>query len=147
MREIKFRAYIKKQNKMVEITEMSFRKGWFEYYNYEKEQYEDYYCTDTDEILNSQEIIIMQYAGIKDKNGKEIYEGDIVKLYFGCRQMDQRETTANAEIVYCWNGYGSEIGFTGLYYGGMRVALPCRDSIEVIGNIYENHELLEVEDK
>lgn len=135
MREIKFRAYIKKQNKMVEITEMSFRKGWFEYYNYEKEQYEDYYCTDTDEIINSQEIIIMQYTGFKDKNGKEIYDGDIFK----CGQTLYQVLNAifGFKVKYVKNHNENYLyDFTLDYFN-------LNDEIEVIGNIYENQELLE----
>lgn len=135
MRKIKFRAYIKKQNKMVEITEISFRKGWFEYYNYEKEQYEDYYCTDTDEIINSKEIIIMQYTGFKDKNGKEIYDGDVFK----CGQTLYK-------VFYAISGFKVE-GYNDNYL--YNSTLDCFvditnikkeviDSIEVIGNIYEN---------
>ena len=143
MREIKFRAYIKKQNKMVEITEISFRKGWFEYYNYDKEQYEDYYCTDTDEILNSQEIIIMQYAGIKDKNGVKIFEGDIVK--------DEKQRLFVIEYKFGGFNLAPLIYFNDEFswnpLGDMQTAGFLNESCEVIGNTYENHELLEVEDK
>jgi hypothetical protein len=66
------------------------------------------------------------YTGLKDKNGKEIYEGDIVQF-----QNAYDDTTA-VEIEYD----PSEAYFT----------VPTRYSadMEIIGNIYENPELLEV---
>jgi uncharacterized phage protein (TIGR01671 family) len=67
------------------------------------------------------EIKIMQYTGLKDKNGKEIYEGDIVSHKF-----------YNTPVVVEWSGYGFEFGDVS----------PYSNSIEVIGNIYQNPELL-----
>ena len=70
-----------------------------------------------------------QYTGIKDKNGKEIYEGDIVRL-------PEDEDYKYYSIIYSKNRLGFTLsngcGF-GLSYG-----------IEVVGNIYENPELLTV---
>ena len=76
--------------------------------------------------------IIMQYTGIKDKNGNEIYEGDIVQYpeyYFYDHLMP-----AGIEVIE-WDGNGfNELLWFG--YGNY----PAW--IEVIGNIYENPELI-----
>jgi uncharacterized phage protein (TIGR01671 family) len=72
-----------------------------------------------------------QYTGLKDKNGKEIYEGDIVTGLFN-------HTDIIGHIVY-----GSDATFfierKGLYGIGLNNA---EDWLEVVGNIYENPELL-----
>ena len=88
-------------------------------------------------ILIGEEVEIMQFTGIKDKNGKEIYEGDIA----GCDCLDdmrravvERHSHGLAAFVFrylklIWCDYDFD-------YVGMK---EC----EVIGNIYENPELLE----
>ncbi|MGX8234013.1 YopX family protein [Bacillus subtilis] len=76
---------------------------------------------------------IGQYTGLKDKNGQEIYEGDIV--------VDGRENSA--EVVFD-DGCFCVIGYLGdLRTHPLRDSLFCGERFEVIGNIYENPELLE----
>ena len=72
---------------------------------------------------------VMQYTGLKDKNGKEIYEGDIVKF----KRIDG--TYNIGEIQY--NDCSFDID------GCWTLAYFVKKGIEVIGNIYENQELLE----
>lgn len=118
MREIKFRAWIKNEydgDDLVEYME------------------EDASCLQDPfgdhEDLN---IILMQYTGLEDKNGTKIYEGDV--LYFPLY-----ETHTNNRIVKF------ELGqFVGeLIRSNYSKALKeIADEMEVIGNIYENPELL-----
>jgi hypothetical protein len=65
---------------------------------------------------------IMQFTGLRDKNGKEIYEGDIIEY-----PLEDYERNVRIEVKWC-----DEAACFGM---------PT-DKVEVIGNIYENPELL-----
>lgn len=77
--------------------------------------------------------IICQYTGIKDKNGKEIYEGDIVKLDSNTLKITGIVTYHNDEAVFVLEDLHDEIEEC-LWY--------MQEDLEVIGNIYDNPELL-----
>jgi uncharacterized phage protein (TIGR01671 family) len=72
--------------------------------------------------------VLLQYTGLKDKNGKEIYEGDILRCSFMEREIG----------VIQWHGNGFWIKWP-----NGDLSLPIEMNREVIGNIYENPELLE----
>lgn len=82
--------------------------------------------------------ILMQYTGLKDKNGKEIYEGDIVN----CKEYE-----CYGKIT--WDEDCAAFYFEILQEDGTFIdewLYDYIDELEVIGNIYENPELLEVEE-
>ena len=68
----------------------------------------------------------MQYTGLKDKNGMDIYDGDVVEWFMGKQKVYWG--------VGCWKVTGGELG----HLLNDLVAKQC----EVIGNIYENPKLL-----
>jgi hypothetical protein len=79
-------------------------------------------------VLEDEDLILMQYTGLKDKNGKEIYEGDVVRVCF--QMFPDDESDYHNETI-------RDIRKIPHLTGSSRTC-------EVIGNIYENPELLEV---
>ncbi|HEV6161978.1 TPA: hypothetical protein VZH32_001272 [Streptococcus pneumoniae] len=78
---------------------------------------------------------IMQSTGLKDKNGKEVFVGDIIKCTRGCPHE-----------VYLEKEYGGTFigGMPAVYLKGFGDGYAWTEYEEIIGNIYENPELLEV---
>ena len=132
-REIKYRAWLKEEKKMVNVETIDFSEKSIQHL--EKNEIIDAYLLRTTFL---EDIELMQYTGLKDKNGKETYEGDILKYKF---PYDRRlkhvslvkfiETEASFGLK---DIYGNEIP---LY------RITANNYFEVIGNIYENPELLE----
>lgn len=77
---------------------------------------------------------IMQSTGLKDKNGKEVFIGDIVKCTRGC-----------SHEVYLEKEYGGIFigGMPAIYLKGLLSGYAWTGDEEIIGNVYENRELLE----
>lgn len=139
MREIKFRAWNKKSKKM--------------YYGNSNEWAEWFEAKDNpigiiNRILNGnyteEEYIFMQYTGLKDRDGKEIYEGDIVKTRRGVGIVRFGDTylTINGEYSIYYYGFYIEYGKYILSSDEDMVQPLLSSGCEVIGNIYENPELL-----
>ena len=87
-------------------------------------------------IFDFEDIILMQSTGLHDKNGKEVFVGDIIKCTRGCPHE-----------VYLEKEYGGTYvgGMPAIYLKGIREGYAWTGAEEILGNIYENPELLEVE--
>ncbi len=126
MREIKFRAWCEKAlRKMIKPDDI-----YFDEFNCINDQF----CND--------DYIFMQYTGLKDKNGKEIYEGDILNCF---NVWD--EYSVNGKLKWC--GYYPAFDVITKNGGHLEEDCHCFTSdqweFEIIGNIYENPELLKGE--
>ena len=131
----RFRFWNKKTNKW-------FHFGFETFPTYEKEIW--------DALTNGEKIY--QCTGLKDKNGKLIYEGDILDLYVSSKKLYRYEVkyeigsfmlVSQDEIFdfpNVWNDYVYPL--SQLYYEYQNEE-NCIDECEIIGNVYENPELLE----
>ena len=85
-------------------------------------------------LVKPDEIELMQSTGLRDKNGKEVFVGDIIKCTRGCLHE-----------VYIEKEYGGTYcgGMPAVYLKDLREGYAWTEHEEIIGNIYENPELLE----
>lgn len=118
MREIRFRAWLVNAQRMINVEEINFYNKTINF------------------IEDLDNVVLMQYTGLKDKNGVEIYEGDVVQGYSVYPTAGRFESFLMDEVYYTnrgtWDCYSYILG-------------GFNEQVEVIGNIYENKELIEVE--
>jgi uncharacterized phage protein (TIGR01671 family) len=89
------------------------------------------------------DIVLMQYTGLKDKNGKEIYEGDVIQLKeYKCDKEDFYNATY--QISYEAPSFVAKAIVSSVFVKGALIHINehYMSFIEVIGSIYENPELL-----
>lgn len=126
MREIKFRAWDKENKAFMPSEGYAICDGDVMGLRYGNEM---------EDVLTDQ-IELMQYTGLKDNNGREVYEGDVLDI--GLQNQDGKPVVAPVSYEKYIAGYVLDNGGNGIW---QRLDEDC----EVIGNIYENPELLEAE--
>ena len=124
----KYRAWMKSLKWMCDVTNISFDSKFVDICQQgDTERY-------TEMSVEFDEITLMQSTGLKDKNGKEVFVGDIIKCTRGCPHE-----------VYLEKEYGGTYigGMPAIYLKGLLSGYAWTEHEEIIGNIYENPELLE----
>ena len=130
----KFRAYHIEQGKMINIeNSLSFSSDGDIWINENKQMPLNVFSG-----WASKDFKLMQYTGLKDKNGISIYEGDVCRCYGGVQAFGQYEYSGIYEVKYTGNSFDMVKNNCGYGWGLSGVI----DIIEIIGNIYENPELL-----
>lgn len=119
MREIKFRCWEKNEKMLVPVLDICWQDKTVQMP-----------ALDGESIWGShfEQVELMQFTGLKDKNGKEIYEGDIIRWFNSYNE-------AMVEVIE-WETSKAAFYIPGRGY-------PKNSEIEIIGNIFENPELLE----
>ena len=136
----KFRCYNNKDNTIYDVY--SFDNNFIRANPYNA-------CINSIRTFKTSDCILMQCTGLKDKNSKLIYEGDIIQFY-----IDDDDPYARSFVTMkiVWEDYELDFKAIGLNknvecYKDDYQYLSCiniqQDELEVIGNIYENPELLE----
>lgn len=115
---------------------------------------ENYDITDFSDLENHKELIFQQYTGLNDKNNIEVYEGDIVKInrcytrpFVNEKQQIDYKFIDDGEIeigqiLWGWNIQKYLVSYEHIRYDDSEDFDKSPHRVEVIGNIFENLELL-----
>lgn len=132
MKEIKFRVYDKQSNEIIYLEPPSTHGNglWFK----------------SDKHIDSEDIVIMQYTGLKDCEGKEVFEGDIIQDINDNNSLRYGEDNNLTPVKF----YNGSFGISVIFDGSFVPLYPYEEvgfKFKVVGNIHQNSELLEKKSK
>lgn len=125
---LRFRAWLKEDKEMVDVDEINFYNGEF-----------DFIGDAITWMCKADDCILMQSTGLRDKNGKEIFEGDILNI-----KTDEE----NVRVEVSWDSKHALFVFESKKYNEKEALGELFEDnsypFKIIGNIHTNPELLEV---
>ncbi|EAE6686670.1 hypothetical protein BG028_10325 [Listeria monocytogenes] len=126
MRDIEYRAFVKETKKMLPVTDLCFN----ETESVGVSGCGNAKCTLCVDWYNFDDVVLMQYTGLKDKNGKKIFEGDIVDISVYDR-LDW--SSIKGKVVFLNGAWLVED------VGHFAITLQSEtNEIKIIGNVHEN---------
>ncbi|WP_338950778.1 YopX family protein [Fusobacterium nucleatum] len=126
MKELKIKAWLKKEKKMVSIIGIDFN---YEYIRYSED---DNLFNENYKTAEFKNIELLQFTGLKDNGGQELYEADVIKFNDG------------VDDIYGLISYDDEDGTYRVSYENITEHLSDREGdFEIVGNIFENPDLHE----
>ena len=126
MKELKIKAWLKKEKKMVAIIGIDFN---YEYIRYTED---DNLFNENYKTVAFKDIELLQFSGAKDKAGQELYEADVIKFNDGI------------DDIYGLISYDDEDGSYRVSYENITEHLSdLEGDFEIVGNIFENPKLHE----
>jgi uncharacterized phage protein (TIGR01671 family) len=148
MREIKFRAWDKEKKRMMKVDSMGFTtddllgKRWNCYLLELEDSFFDgkqcgYY------YQNAENVDIMQFTGLRDKNDKDIFEGDIIKFswFYNVGENQDRIDEDTAVVKFTDGMFYIDECEAGQWIGAPLISVFAESGqVEIIGNIHEKEE-------
>ena len=126
MKEFKMKAWLKKENKMVSIIGIDLNYQYIRYTDDGNLFKDDY------KIAEFKDIELLQFTGVKDKAGQEVYEADVIKFNDGIDDIYGLISYDDEDAVYCVS-----------YENVTEHLSNMAGDFEIVGNIFQNPNLHE----